>query len=307
MTIAYDAKLKAKHNGTIVRIGKYKSICKSLKHKCLKCGAKWKMVPNNVLRCASERRCPECSIAFRWTTDRYEKELVTKHGNDLAISGKFSAINSTAEHTCRCGHVWEPICRHILNGHGCPKCAQQRASVRLVKPESVYDAELAKVQPNIVRKEPYVNDRTCIKHKCRTCKLKWYPSPNNLLRGYGCPTCNTPLKGHSGVCIEWLEHEAKTRGIFIQHAQNLGEHKIRNTRYRVDGYHRESRTVFEFHGDAFHGNHKRFKDKDKPNPFSNRTAAQLYEKTLEREKRIRALGYKLVVMWESDWLNQRVP
>jgi len=32
---------------------------------------------------------------------------------------------------------------------------------------------------------------------------------------------------------------------------------------------------------------------------------ELYDKTLEREQRIRDLGYNLVTIWGSDWKQQK--
>ena len=43
--------------------------------------------------------------------------------------------------------------------------------------------------------------------------------------------------------------------------------------------------------------------KDEMNKSAKKTFGELYEQTLKRENEIRTLGYKLVVMWESDWLR----
>jgi G:T-mismatch repair DNA endonuclease (very short patch repair protein) len=89
--------------------------------------------------------------------------------------------------------------------------------------------------------------------------------------------------------------------IKIQHAENDGEYRIPGTRYRCDGFHKESNTIFEFHGDCFHGKPKKYKKNDKPNPFSNLTALQLYRKTKAREKELKELGYFVCTIWESDY------
>lgn len=83
---------------------------------------------------------------------------------------------------------------------------------------------------------------------------------------------------------------------------NDGEYKIPTTRYRADGYCEETNTIYEFHGDYFHGNPKRF-DPEEENKLCNATHGELYQKTLQKEQKIRNLGYNLVVMWESDWIN----
>jgi hypothetical protein len=99
-------------------------------------------------------------------------------------------------------------------------------------------------------------------------------------------------------CVQWLQ----TLHGNIQHALNGGEYKIPGTRYRVDGYCATTNTVYEFHGDVWHGNPNVFAPDELCNPFSELTASELYKNTITRENYIKSLGYNLVVMWEQDWL-----
>lgn len=99
-------------------------------------------------------------------------------------------------------------------------------------------------------------------------------------------------------CIQWLESIIKDQNIFIQHAQNIGEYKIPNTKLRVDGFCKETNTIYEFYGDFWHGNPKLFKS-DFYNSICCKEAGELYHNTQEREKTIRKLGYNLTIMWES--------
>jgi len=102
-------------------------------------------------------------------------------------------------------------------------------------------------------------------------------------------------------CVQWLESIMEQEGIFIQHAGNIGEFNIPGTRYKADGYCQETNTVYEFHGDCFHGNPTIFESHEQCNPFNDLTASELYNKTIERENKIISLGYNLVVMWENDF------
>lgn len=102
--------------------------------------------------------------------------------------------------------------------------------------------------------------------------------------------------------IEWLNYVATTQNIFIQHAENIGEFIIPQTNYRVDGYCKETNTIYEFYGDYWHGNPKRFKPEEYCHPLnSNITAKELYEQTLVRETNIKSKGYFLVTIWENEW------
>ena len=104
------------------------------------------------------------------------------------------------------------------------------------------------------------------------------------------------------AAIRWMESIMASENIFIPHAANTGEYNIPTTRYKADGYCVETNTVYEFHGDCFHGNPDIFSPTDCPNFYRPElTAAELYATTIVRENEIKALGYNLVVMWENDF------
>ena len=136
-----------------------------------------------------------------------------------------------------------------------------------------------------------------------------------------------PEQTCSFVAIKWLEWEAKNRGIHIHHARcgHGGERKILGA--RVDGYHQESKTVFQFHGCLWHGCEKCYpEERQKPvqqktrqgkvipklgiekKPMSRKTA---YELTLMRTQFLRKEGYRVVEKWEHEkptpWANTHCP
>ena len=102
----------------------------------------------------------------------------------------------------------------------------------------------------------------------------------------------------NSIC--WLEQIMKQEGIYIQHALNEGEYIIPGTRFRADGFCAETNTIYEFHGDYWHGNPNVY-EADFYNKRLYRSMGDLYKKTLERENLIKSMGYNLVVMWEADF------
>jgi hypothetical protein len=132
------------------------------------------------------------------------------------------------------------------------------------------------------------------------CKIhgEFKQKPNNHLSGYDCIKCSN--NQFSKPQIQWLELLIKIDNIYIQHALNDGEFKIPNVKYKVDGYCKETNTIYEFHGNYWHGNPKIY-DSNKMNKTCNMTHGELYKKTLEKENIIKDLGYNLEVMWELDW------
>ena len=136
-----------------------------------------------------------------------------------------------------------------------------------------------------------------------------------------------PEQTCSFVAIKWLEWEAKKRGIHIHHARcgHGGERQILGA--RVDGYHEETKTVFQFHGCLWHGCEKCYPEErqglvmqktrqgkvitrldTKKKPMNRKTA---YELTLKRTQDLRQEGYRVVEKWEHEkptpWANTHCP
>ncbi len=105
---------------------------------------------------------------------------------------------------------------------------------------------------------------------------------------------------HSFKAIQWLDSIMKSENIHIQHAGNDGEYRIPSTRYKADGYCKETNTVYEFYGDYWHGNPTIFHP-DVINESTNCTMGELYQKTIKRELDIQRLGYNMIIIWENDW------
>jgi hypothetical protein len=92
-------------------------------------------------------------------------------------------------------------------------------------------------------------------------------------------------------CQLWLDQ---------QEADLIPEWKIPGTRFRADGYCLETNTIYEFHGDYWHGNPLIYAPEE-INEVSGKSMGELYQKTIERENLIQSLGFNLVVMWETEY------
>jgi G:T-mismatch repair DNA endonuclease (very short patch repair protein) len=122
-------------------------------------------------------------------------------------------------------------------------------------------------------------------------------SPNSHLNGNGCSKCYSK---YSKKQIQWLECISKIKGIQIQHAMNENEYTIPTTNFKADGFCKETNTIYEFHGDFWHGNPKLYNSQDM-NAVNKKTFGELYQQTIARETQLKELGYNLVVLWEYDW------
>lgn len=75
-----------------------------------------------------------------------------------------------------------------------------------------------------------------------------------------------------------------------------------NCTYIPDGYNSETNTVYEFLGDYWHGNPEVF-DLNDINTSCYKTFKELNEKTFERFNEMKILGYKVIYIWENDFVK----
>ena len=65
---------------------------------------------------------------------------------------------------------------------------------------------------------------------------------------------------------------------------------MRIENYSVDGFDSTTNTIFEFYGCYHHGHE-----------CSDKFDPEIWEKTIEREHELRALGYKLIAITSCEW------
>jgi predicted nucleic acid-binding Zn-ribbon protein len=130
-----------------------------------------------------------------------------------------------------CNHEWETGLADILTEgrerRGCPKCGRERtAAARRMSHTEYADLVRKHSQGQIKVVEKYVNSVTPIDHQCLRCEhvFKRRATVTSRYKNIGCPVCTT--NGFSRAACEWMDYEAKQRGITIKHAKNGGEHVI---------------------------------------------------------------------------------
>ena len=113
---------------------------------------------------------------------------------------------------------------------------------------------------------------------------------------------------YSDYSILWLKYEAHKRGIFIQHALNLGEKKVRaltNRMYSLDGYHRDEITgeqwALEYQGCLVHGCPTCFPDPNVKHLFFKTTMVERKMATDKKVSYLESLGFKVIQMWEHTF------
>lgn len=163
-----------------IPLEEYINSSKTIQHIC-KEGHVWSVSPNNIL---NGRGCPQCSRAKRTKSLlTYNEELKARKIAYIAIENYVSS-NVPILHRCTFGHEWKARPNGILSaGNKCPKC-----SVNRQKTTSEYLLGLASIGINYEVLEDYRGARVPILHSCE-CGSLWKATPDNVLRGTGCPSC----------------------------------------------------------------------------------------------------------------------
>lgn len=247
--------------------------------------------------------CQKCgqeaaSNHHRMSTADFIRKAKIIHGATFDYSSTiYGSSQERVAIICRShGQFWQNPNNH-LQGHGCIKCENKQQSTT---EEFIQKAKL--VHGDHTFDYTSTNYVKALEKVTIACRLhgEFLQTPNNHLSGKGCPTCSCL---YSRLAVSWLENTASQNECKIQHILNGGEFKIPGTNYRADGYCEETNTIYEFHGDYWHGNPSKYNSEDM-NTVSGKTFGELYQKTMEKEQRIRDLGYNLVTMWESDFKQQ---
>jgi hypothetical protein len=169
-----------------------------------------------------------------------------------------------------------------------------------------FDNQLAKKTPyNIYRIGEYRNMHGKTEFECGDCGHTWKTTPSRAIRSVlRCPACKP---NQSQEALDWLDDMRTSLNIPIRDAVHGGELRIPGTRFKADGINKKHGIVFEYHGDAVHGNPAVYELNASPSLYNRSLASDLYIKTIEREFSIREAGFVLVRAFGNDVKEGRPP
>jgi very-short-patch-repair endonuclease len=241
--------------------------------------------------------CPECSLIKRSfnrrnSIDDLIKKFKDKHGDKYDYSLiEYKKMKSKVKIRCKDHDLIfdQTPEKHIYSKTGgCPECCNNLGKGILGKKYFIKKSIKIHGDKYDYSNISYINSITKVKILCKNHGY-FYIIPNSHLVGRGCPSCN-----RNGSILEnkWLDS--------IGISENNRQYKI--DKFFVDGYEPETKTVYEFYGDFWHGNLEMY-NKDDINPINNKTFEELYKNTIEREEFLKSLGYNVVSIWESEYKN----
>lgn len=184
-------------NPNIEIIGIYLNDRTKIQCHCKICDNIWEPIPNKLLQ---RRGCPYCAGNQRLSHTQFVEKMKALNPN-IKILDKYMSNNTKIECECLIDHYkWSALPSHLLQGHGCPACANN-----IKKSHEDFIEELNHVNSNIQIIDTYDGAHKKLKCKCLIDNYEWYATPRHLLDGRGCPICKSS-KGEE-KCIRFLsEH-----------------------------------------------------------------------------------------------------
>ena len=141
------------------------------------------------------------------THEEFIKEVKEKFNGEYIVLGEYKNADTKVKvrHNCeKCNNYeWDIVASSLLRGNKCPKCA---GNAKKTHEEFISEIK-EKYCGEYTVLSKYINWKTKVKvrHNCEKCKnYEWEITPNNLLRGYGCPICcHPPQKIVLGINTIW--------------------------------------------------------------------------------------------------------
>lgn len=241
--------------------------------------------------------CPRCginklSVFFIKPSEQFIKECNKVHENKYDYS-KIVYLGARKKIEIICpdhGVFWQAASSHI-SGAGCNKCydARRGSLTRLTKEEYIKNATETHENKYDYTKVVYLGDGIKVEIICRLHGSFWQHAGSHI-QGYGCPKCGKIISYKEIAWLNSLNISAENRNIILPGLRLK----------RVDGYNPSTNTVYEFYGDFWHGNPHVYRAED-INCISGFSFGELYDRTIKRENMIKALGYNVIAIWESDF------
>ena len=127
-------------------------------------------------------------MARTMTKQEFIDKLMFKGRTDIILIGDYVNTNTYTKFKCKkCGHEWDAQPRNILDGTGCPKCANCKTHEKFMK--DFYE----KGNPSLEIIGNYINSKTPMKVRCKKCCQEFENTPTELLLGVGCLVCSGRL------------------------------------------------------------------------------------------------------------------
>lgn len=247
------------------------------------------------------RGCPKCGTEqgaslIRYTGQKVIEDFRKVHGNYYDYSN-MEYINNITKIVISCPRHGEfevtPV--NHKGGSGCPICGREKSDLakRLTHEEIIQD--FVEIHGDLYNysKINYVNDGTKVIVICKK-HGEFLIKPGNHKKGHGCIKCNSG--NISDLEIKWLD------SLNVPERYRQQKLIIKNKKIKVDAFDPISNTVYEFWGDYWHGNPNKYNSND-INQRNKKSFGELFEETQNKRQLLIDAGYKLIEIWELQYLQ----
>ena len=232
-------------------LGKYSKKEDEILFYCNKCGTAFDYLPDKLVKA---EECPSCKKnAFthpkKINHEEFMKRFKTKYPdfNGIKVLGTF--VKSSLGIRCKCqkpdcSYEWDITPNNLLRGKKCPRCFGRYKTHEEFLEELRYKNPKAKNYIILSKYEKALKHIRCL---CKLCDFTWDITPDNLLRGKGCPECQKKAGGFHKYEDLTFEQRQENSGNYVMIFQNMQEFFIkvgyskepkirRNTLEKVSGY-----------------------------------------------------------------------
>lgn len=251
--------------------------------------------------------CPACADASRneskrLTWDVFIQKAQQVHGDRYLYSQPCTTMSGQCrlKIVCPAHGLFHQAAEKHLQGQGCTQCSLKSRGIRARKSLEDFIIEARRVHGDTYSYDESVYEGAR-KHLTITCPNHgdFRQMPTNHLgrkghEGTRCPSCATPGR-RSRRASQWLDE----LGVVIR------EYRVtEQRRLTLDGFDPITNTAYLFHGDYWHGNPAVYGCSE-INSHNGKTFGELYKKTVAIEHALVSYGYKIVTIWESDWVASK--
>lgn len=280
------------HNNFYDYLDEYKNAHTKVKINCPKHGI-FQQKPYSHLNGIG---CPKCG--FDKSADKNRKNISDfinisndVHNNKYNYNYLDYKNNKTpVKIECPIHGFFNQLPQHHINGSGCPNCAPKKD----IKSNDNFIEQANNIHKNKYTYETYKGAHILLGINCPK-HGRFEQTPNSHLKGRGCPKCQ--YKNSSILEKIWLDQ------IGIKEEYRDFRIKIEGVIYKFDAFTPYDNTIYEFYGDFWHGNPEKYKDGDY-NLKNNMLFSDLYKKTIDREIFLLSKGYKIISIWENDFIKK---
>jgi len=240
--------------------------------------------------------CQKCSDR-QLTTKKFIKKAIKIHGNkyNYSLVNYKSSIKNVII-ICNIHGQFEQKCANHLIGKGCKVCGHTKTTNSQKSNTQEFIKKAQKIHNNQYDYSlvEYKKARDKIKIICNKHNLIFEQTPSNHLSGNKCQICSHTCSNLENLWLNILNIPNEYRQFKL---------KINGRLLKCDGYDPLTKTIYEFYGDFWHGNPLFYNSKD-INCVSKKKFGDSYQELLNKEKFIFDNGYKLISIWENEFITK---